>query len=378
MRKLFFVVFIAAVLAVIAVPFAFSSGQAQSSSSSSSQAKTIFLGISTKTVTNPWEAYFQDSFKWFAGDHGWKFIAEGANGDPAVQLQQSRQMINRGITGLIVSAQDAEAAVPIVQYASEHHVPVFTADADIKSPNVKMYVGFSGERAGKELGDDIVKYLKKKYNGQAKGTILEMMGPLGGASAQQRSKGLHDAVDQYPNIKVIKAEGNFQEQPAEKAASDKLRANPKVDAVYGANGPMACGAVQAMKHLNMDPKSVYIATIDATPCVINQINAGDISVALDQAAGFYVPIAEHYLAAYIKDGASALPKVGSTITGSELNLNTGDMHAGILPWKDNSAWAPAKITTEYGHLWFQTGAILVTKKNANDKSLWANVPLNKK
>lgn len=379
MKRLLFIIIAAAALSMIAVPFAFSNGQAQASSSgTASQAKTIFLGISTKTVTNPWEAYFQDSFIWFAKDHHWKYIAEGANGDPAVQLQQSRQMINRGITGLIVSAQDAEAAVPIVQYASEHNIPVFTADADIESPNVKMYVGFSGERAGQVLGKDIVKYLQNKYNGQTKGTILEMMGPLGGASAQQRSKGLHDVVDQYPNIKVIQAEGNFQQQPAETAAADKLRATPNIDAIYGANGPMACGAVQAMKNLNMDPKSVYVATVDATPCVINMLNSGDISVALDQAAGFYVPIAEHYLAAYIQHGASALPQQGATITGSELNLNTGVKHAGILPWQDNSAWAPALITTEWGHLWFQTGAILVTKANANDPSLWANVPLNKK
>lgn len=52
-------------------------------------------------------------------------------------------MINSGIKGLIVSAQDKEAAKPIVAFATTAHIPVFTADADIDSPNVKMYVGFS-------------------------------------------------------------------------------------------------------------------------------------------------------------------------------------------------------------------------------------------
>lgn len=365
MRRL--VLYIAAIAAAAFVVVALAQGAGSSNS--------IFLGISTKTVTNPWEQYFQDSFKWFAQDHNWKFIAEGANGDPAVQLKQAREEINRGVNGLIVSAQDAKAAVPIVTYAKQQNVPVFTADADIDSPDVVMYVGFSGERAGKALGEDIVAYLKNKYNGQAKGTILEMMGPLGGASAQQRSQGLHDVVDQYSNIKVIQAEGNFQEQPGKKAAAAKLRANPEIDAVYGANGPMACGAVSAMQDLGIDPTKVFTATIDATPCVINMINQGYIHEALDQPAGFYVPIAMHYLVAYIQNGASALPKAGTTVTGSELDLNTNVKHASILPWEDNSAWAPANITTENGHLWFQTNAIKVTKANANSKALWANVPL---
>ncbi len=358
-------------LAVIASIGALLLGAALAQGSSSG---SIFLGISTKTVTNPWEEYFQDSFKWFAQDHGWKYIAQGANGDPAVQLKQAREMINRGINGLIVSAQDAKAAVPIVTYAKQNNVPVFTADADIDSPDVVMYVGFSGERAGKALGEDILAYLKNK-NGGPTGTILEMMGPLGGASAQQRSQGLHDVVDQYSGIKVIQAEGNFQEQPGKKAAAAKLRANPNIDAVYGANGPMACGAVSAMQDLGIDPTKVFTATIDATPCVINLINKGFIQEALDQPAGFYVPLAMHYLVAYIQNGPSALPKAGTTVTGSELDLNTNVEHASILPWTDNSAWAPANVTTENGHLWLQTNAIKVTKANANSKALWANVPL---
>ncbi len=377
MRKCTVSVFVLAALSLIAVPLAFGNGQPESSSGAAMSSASYTIGLSTKEVTNPWEEYFQDSFEWYSADNGYKFFDENANGDPAVQVTQAEELINRGINGLIVSAQDQEAAVPIVQYATEHKVPVFTADADIDSPDVKMYVGFSGERAGKELGQDILAYLQNKY-GSPKGTVLEMQGPLGGSSAQQRSKGLHDVLDQYPNITIIQAEGQFQEQPAKQAAEDKLRANPNIDAVYGANGPMASGAVAAMQDLGIDPTKVYTATVDATPDVIDNLKKGYISIALDQAAGFYVPIAEYYLVQYLKNGDAGLPKVGTTVNASDLNLNTGKTHATILPWSNNSAWAPATITTENGHLWFQTGAVKVTQANAGDPSLWANVPLNQK
>ncbi|HTP27426.1 MAG TPA: sugar ABC transporter substrate-binding protein [Anaeromyxobacteraceae bacterium] len=335
----------------------------------------VFVGLDTKTVTNSWEGYFQDSFEWFAKDHHYKWVAEEAGGDPAVQITQCRQMINSGVKGLIVSAQDAEAAKPIVEFATASKVPVFTADADIDSPNVRMYVGFSGERAGEELTRHLVDFLKSEHQGQVRGTVLEMLGPEGGASSIQRSKGFHDVIDQYHDVKVIQAVGDFQEAPAKTAALNVLRANPSIDAVYSANGPMAVGAVEAMKDLNIDPLKVYTVSIDATPEVLTMIKSGEIRMALDQPPGFYTAIATHYLAAYLAKGEKALPKVGETITAKELNLNTRVKHAEVYPWADNAAWAPAKITSEFGHLWFQTGAIVVTKSNADAPFLWANIKL---
>ncbi|HVP19662.1 MAG TPA: sugar ABC transporter substrate-binding protein [Spirochaetia bacterium] len=335
-----------------------------------------FLGLDTKTVTNAWESYFQDSFEWYSEDNHWKWVANEAEGDPAAQITQSRQMINSGVKGLIISAQDKEAAKPIVDFATAAKIPVFTADADIDSPNVKMYVGFSGERAGSELTQHLVDYLKSKYHGQVRGTVLEMLGPLGGASSIDRSKGFHDVIDQYKGVRIIQAVGDFQEAPAKTAAENVLRAHPQIDACYSANGPMATGAVEAMKDLNIDPTKVYTVTIDATPSVLPLIRDGDIRMALDQAPAFYTAIAAHYLVEYLKKGDAGLPKVGDTITGQDLNLSTGVKHAGTDVWADNSAWAPAKIVRGLaGHLWFQTGAVLVTKDNAEAPYLWANVKL---
>jgi ribose transport system substrate-binding protein len=363
------------VLLALLMVAAFAFGGATAEKKAPAIKVTPFLGLDTKTVTNAWEDYFQQSFIWWCQDKGYKYLAEEAEGDPATQITQCRQMINTGVNGLIVAAQDKDAAIPIVTFADQAKVPVFTADADINSPNVKMYVGFSGERAGSELTAKLVDYLKQKYNGEVKGTVLEMLGPLGGASAQDRSKGFHDVIDQYKSVKVIQAVGNFQEAPAKTAALNMLRANPNIDAMYSANGPMATGAVDAMKALGIDPHNVFSVSIDATPGVLVNIKNGEVTMALDQAPGFYTAIAAYYLAKYLQEGDSALPKVGETITADQLKVSTGVNHAGIDIWGYQAAWAPAKILTEYGHLWFQTGAILVTKENADAPYLWANIKL---
>jgi len=74
--------------------------------------------------------------------------------------------------------------------------------------------------------------------GKVAGRVLEMLGPLGGASAIDRSEGFHSIIDKYPDIEVVQALGEFQETPAKTQAESILRKDPNIDALYSANGPM--------------------------------------------------------------------------------------------------------------------------------------------
>ena len=120
------------------------------------------------------------------------------------------------------------------------------------------------------MGEQIVEYLKNKVEpvGEVKGVVLEMMGPMGGASAIDRSKGFHSVIDKHSGVKILQAVGEFQEAPAKKEAEAILQVTPNIDAVFSANGPMAVGAVEAMKSLEIDPQKIFVATMDANPEVL--------------------------------------------------------------------------------------------------------------
>ena len=111
--------------------------------------------------------------------------------------------------------------------------------------------------------------------GKVAGRVLEMVGPLGGASAIDRSKGFHSVVDQYPDVKVVQGLGEFQETPAKTQAEAILRKDPHIDALI-CNGPMCNGAVNAMKDLGLDPTKIFVATIDANPEVLDKIRLGKL------------------------------------------------------------------------------------------------------
>jgi len=332
------------------------------------------FGLDTKIISNTWEWLFGKSFEWYCEDNGYDWISNEAGGDPAVQLTQAKQMIQTGVDGLIICAQDADAAKPIVDWANEANIPVFTTDADINHPDVKMYVGYSGFLAGQKLGNMLVEYLKNEVKpiGKVVGRVLEMRGPLGGASAIDRSEGFHSVIDKYPDVEVVQALGEFQETPAKAQAESILRKDPHIDAIYSGNGPMCSGAVEAMKDLGLDPTKIFVATIDANPAVLHKIKAGEITVAVDQPCPFYNPIAVYYMAKYLEEGESALPKVGTTVTADEIDIS-GNPHLDTDIWAAKTAWSPAKISEREGHLWFQTSALVVTKENADAQYLWANI-----
>ncbi|MFP4646695.1 MAG: sugar ABC transporter substrate-binding protein [Candidatus Acetothermia bacterium] len=338
------------------------------------QGEQRFFGISTKIVHNVWEGLFQNTFKWFCEDNDWRYTAMNARGEPTLQTTQIRRLVDMGVDGLIVSAQDADVTASAVEYAVDHDVPVFTTDADVNSEEVAMYVGYSGVRASRKLGEEIVEHLREEVEpeGEVEGRVLEIRGPMGGASAEDRHKGFIEVMNEYEGIEVETVEGDFQQEPAKEKALPKVRARD-FDALYAGNGPMALGGVSAMESSGKDPSETFTVTIDATPEVIEAIKEGKVAAAFDQPASFYNPIALYYMDKYLEEGEEALPEQGETVTAEDLNIEPAE-HSDIT-WWEKATWAPAKITTREGHLWFQTSGILVDKSNADLPSLWANADL---
>lgn len=333
-----------------------------------------FIGASIKIIHNVWEGLFAETFRWYSEDHGWKYNVLGARGDPTLQNTHIRRLVNMGADGLVVAAQDADVTASAVEYAADHDIPVFTTDADVNSEDVVMYVGYSGVRASHILGEKIVEYLKNDLEpkGEVQGRVLEIRGPLGGASANDRHNGFIEVMNKYEGVTVDTAVGDFQRGPAKTNALPKVRARD-YDVLYAGNGPMVMGGISALEAVGKDPSEMFIVTIDAMPSVIDAIKAGKVDYAFDQPCPWYNPIALYYMDKYLTEGPESLPEVGETIEAEDIPIEPQE-HSGIVWWK-TPMWAPAKITTRAGHLWFQTSGILVDKSNADLPSLWANAEL---
>ena len=96
----------------------------------------------------------------------------------------------------------------------------------------------SNNYQGAQLGaQEFVKLMGEK------GTFVELVGKESDTNAGIRSKGYHDVIDAYPDLKIVaKQSANWSQKEAFDKMETILQANPDIKGVISGNDTMAMGA----------------------------------------------------------------------------------------------------------------------------------------
>lgn len=151
-------------------------------------------------------------------------------------------------------------------------------DLDSIKPQVKGMTAVIGQRLsvnGRLLGDLIV----KACGGKDPCRAAYMPGSFKQATEKIRLDALKAVVGRYKNIKLIaSAEGGYLADPAFKAATDVLQANPDIDVFATSGDQMMTGIIQAVKNAGLLGKIKLIGngtTIEGVRWVRQGIVFGD-------------------------------------------------------------------------------------------------------
>lgn len=218
---------------------------------------------------------------------GFKLIETNANNDAATQFNDSTDLLNRGIDGLIVTPIDQNGIVPAVQQANSKGVPVFTLDRGAKGGTVTSKVETDNVKAGRDGAEWVAQQLQKRY-GSPKGTVADLQGVVGTSAAADRESGFQEGIKKYPGIKVVANQAaDFDQEKALNVTTNILQANPKLDAIFGANDDMTVGAVKAIDQSGRfkpigDPGHILIIGIDGNAQGLEAIRAGKQDATISQ------------------------------------------------------------------------------------------------
>ena len=135
-----------------------------------------------------------------------------------------------------------------------------------------------------------------------KGTFVELTGKESDTNAGIRSKGYHDIIDKYPDMKMVAQQSaNWSQTEAFQKMQTILQANPDIKGVISGNDTMALGASAALKAAGKT--SVIVVGFDGSPDVIAEIKAGgNIKATVLQPAAGISKMAVDQADAYIKAG----------------------------------------------------------------------------
>jgi ribose transport system substrate-binding protein/inositol transport system substrate-binding protein len=225
-------------------------------------------------------------------------IGDGQRSSPK-ETADVEAAITKGVDGIVISPNDADALAPGLQEAVDAKVPVVTIDRRVnKVPGILGHVGADNVKGGEAQAELIEKLFP---NGC---TVMNLQGQSGSSPAIDRNKGLHDVLDKAKDKYKIVFEdtAGFDRAKGLSMTESALASMSKPpDVIVCANDDMALGALEALKGRNLVGK-VKLIGFDALPEALGQIKAGNMTATIEQMPGGQVKGALDTLVAFIREG----------------------------------------------------------------------------
>lgn len=186
-----------------------------------------------------------------------KIYDAGGYGNLQKQVSQIEDVITRKVAGIVLVPASSDGTVPVVEKAIAAGIPVINDGIATHSDKV---TGFVGEPSY-VMTELLAAYAADKLGG--KGDVAMLSGPSGLDLTKLRVSGFKDYLAKYPGMKVV-AEKFTSTASSEALGTmqDFLQAHPDLKAVYAFNGPIAIGAVQALRAAGKKPGDVLVLTTD--------------------------------------------------------------------------------------------------------------------
>ena len=225
-------------------------------------------------------------------------IGDGQRSSPK-ETADVEAAITKGVDGIVISPNDADALAPGLQEAVDAKVPVVTIDRRVnKVPGILGHVGADNVKGGEAQGELIQKLFP---NGC---TVMNLQGQSGSSPAIDRNKGLHDVLDKAKDkYKIVFEDTAGFDRAKGLSMTESALASMKTppDVIVCANDDMALGALEALKARNLTGK-VKLIGFAALPEALGQIKAGNMTATIEQMPGGQVKGALDTLVSFIREG----------------------------------------------------------------------------
>jgi ribose transport system substrate-binding protein len=205
-------------------------------------AKIVKLAFVTNNPSQFWKIAAGGIHKYEAESKVQVDIKMPPNGTLVDQNAIMQDLVSQGYDAIAVSVIAPNDQVGVLNKVAEK-TNLITFDSDAPKSNRLLYIGTNNYDAGKMLGQEIVKLLP---NG---GKIAVFVGMLSADNAQQRLKGIEDAIASHKITIIDKREDNTDRAKARSNVEDIVNANSDLSMVVGLwnyNGPAIAAALNAL------------------------------------------------------------------------------------------------------------------------------------
>ena len=202
--------------------------------------------------------------------------------------QQKQENQIKAIRSLIAQRVDVIGVAPLTETgwdevfteAKAAGIPIILVDRRAAVPQ-DLYVTLMGSDFLEE-GRNAARIMAELTNGQA--NIVELVGTIGSAPANDRYKGFREILQDYPDMKIIDSRsGDFTVAQGKEVMEAFLKTHGKtITAVYAHNDDMALGAIKAIEAYGLRPGvDIKIVSVDAARGAFEAMIAGKLNATVE-------------------------------------------------------------------------------------------------
>jgi len=202
--------------------------------------------------------------------------------------QQKQENQIKAIRSFIAQQVDVIGVSPVVetgwetvfQEAKDAGIPVILVDRRAAVPEdlYTTYLGSDFVEEGRRAGEAMDKILG------GKGKIVELVGTVGSAPANDRAKGFREYIADKPGMEIIASQsGDFTRAKGKEVMEAFLKTHGKdITALYAHNDDMAIGAIQAIEEYGLKPgEDIKIVSVDAVRGAFEAMIAGKLNCTVE-------------------------------------------------------------------------------------------------
>ena len=235
------------------------------------------MALVLSTLNNPFFVTLKEGAEAKANQLGYELLVLDSQNDPAKELANVEDVLNKNIKVLLINPADSDAVRSAIRAANRKNVPVVTLDRGATSGTVASHVASDNVQGGQMAGDLILQKLGKS------GSVVELEGVPGTSAARDRGMGFNQAVDSASGVNVVARQAaDFDRTKGLNVMENILQAQSDVQAVFAHNDEMALGAIKAIQASGRD---ILVVGFDGTGDAVKAVQDGSMLATVAQQAG---------------------------------------------------------------------------------------------
>lgn len=262
-------ILVSLVLVVSGVAFA-------SGAQEAAESDAMVLGLSVSTLNNPFFVTLRDGAQEAADELGVELIVVDSQDDPARESSNIQDLIQQGVSALLINPTDSDAVVPSVQRANQAGIPVFTVDRGANGGDVVAHVASDNVAGGAMAAEFLIEAIG------GSGDVVELQGIPGTSAARDRGEGFNQVVSDASGVNIVAAQtANFNRTEGLNVFQNILQAEDSIDGVFAHNDEMILGAIQAAESAGRADDIVFVG-FDAVDDAVAAVEDGRLAATVAQ------------------------------------------------------------------------------------------------